>query len=173
MSTFQTHTGTAFRAAQRDGFHISIKRPEGVVGGWVVGREWRRGWVESGPSNTMNSFEWSICFSVLLLLFIITADTRVMGGRGVLLTLFFRPAFPYMGAPQPGPEIIRLQWKPRLYNTAQKKVAALWGGQEGPKYSVCVQAFMFCSVHVRTRMCDFMCVCVFEGEGLHYTCAMA
>lgn len=50
MSTFQTHTGTNFRAAQRDGFHISIKR----------GR--RRGEKgpssgESGPSGAMNRFE--------------------------------------------------------------------------------------------------------------------
>lgn len=83
MSTFQTHTGTAFRAAQRDGFHISIKR----------GRR-RRGEKgpssgESGPSGTMNRFEWSICFSLLPPLFITIEDTGVVEREGSPLNTFF------------------------------------------------------------------------------------
>ena len=84
MSTFQTHTGTAFRAAQRDGFHISIKRGGGGGGG-----EKGPSSGESGPSGTMNRFEWSICFSLLPPLFIIIEDTGVVEREGSPLNTFF------------------------------------------------------------------------------------
>lgn len=57
MSTFQTHTGSAFRVAQRRISHINQK---GETRG-----EKRPSSGKSGPSGTMNRFEWSICFSLL------------------------------------------------------------------------------------------------------------
>lgn len=83
MSTFQTHTGTAFRAAQRDGFHISIKRGGRRRGGKGPSSG------ESGPSGTMNRFEWSICFSLLPPLFITIEDTGVVERAGSPLNTFF------------------------------------------------------------------------------------
>lgn len=43
---------------------------------------------ESGPSETMNRFEWSICFSLLPPLFIITEDTGVEEREGSPLNTF-------------------------------------------------------------------------------------
>ena len=45
MSTFQTHTGTAFTASQTEGFHISIKGRDGNGG------EEGPSAFESGPSE--------------------------------------------------------------------------------------------------------------------------
>lgn len=131
MSTFQTHTGTAFRAAARDGFHISIKR--GGPGG-------RKGpsFGESGPSETTNTFEWGICIS-LLPLFITAEDTGAAEREGIPLHTFFYTCASLHGgcstAPQPGPEIIPLEWMHRLYNIGKS------GFVKRKQCSVCVQAF--------------------------------